>query len=121
MLAADGDDKFMQIDALPAGNHLLQIDGRRILSLSAADWKKGALLPFDTRLESESLRKAIIANNELFYRRWRPFNDHSRHWDFIGGDGKLYDREMAVQEKVIAERRRPPTHQYEIIRAGESK
>jgi len=122
MLAADGDDKFLQIDDLPPGDYWLQIDGERGFRFSAADWKKGFFYsPNPNTLDSERLRKAIIANNELFYRRWRPFNDHSRHWGFIGGDGKLYDQEMAAQEKVIAERRRPPIHRYEILRAGESK
>jgi lysophospholipase L1-like esterase len=122
MLAADGDDRFLQIDDLPLGDYWLQVDGERALRFSAADWKKGFFYsPPPSKLDSESLRRAIVANNELFYRRWRPFNDHSRHWGFIGGDGKLYDQEMAAQEKVIAERRRPPTHRYEIIRAGETK
>jgi hypothetical protein len=112
----------LQIDDLPLGDYWLQVDGERALRFSAADWKKGFFYsPPPSKLDSESLRRAIVANNELFYRRWRPFNDHSRHWGFIGGDGKLYDQEMAAQEKVIAERRRPPTHRYEIIRAGETK
>ena len=39
----------------------------------------------------------------------------------IGGDFKLYDREMEAQEKTIAELRRPRPHQYEIVRIGDSK
>ena len=59
-------------------------------------------------IESEAmakLRSAIVVRNQLFYRRWRPYNDHSRHWGFIGGDFKLYDQEIAAQERRIAELR----------------
>ena len=61
-----------------------------------------------------SSREAIVKKGELFYRRWRPFNDHSRHWGFIGGDFKLYDDEIAALEKQIAELRVPREHVIEI-------
>ncbi len=50
---------------------------------------------------TEELRRAIVKCNELFYRRWRPFNDHSRHWGFMAKDFQLYDEEVAAQERVI--------------------
>jgi lysophospholipase L1-like esterase len=61
----------------------------------------------ETKLEpaDEKLRAAIVQRNEIYYRRWRPFNDHSRHWGFMAKDFKLYDDEVAAQEKVIDELR----------------
>jgi len=54
---------------------------------------------------SPKLRQAVVKRNELFYRRWRPFNDHSRHWGFMAKDFQLYDDEVAAQERVIEELR----------------
>jgi lysophospholipase L1-like esterase len=121
MLAA-GDGQYLKVVGLAAGEYVLKMDSKELLRASARDWGRGVTLVDDLlAADAEPLRQAIIANNELFYRRWRPFNDHSRHWGFIGGDGKLYDQEMAAQEKIIAERLQPRTHEYEIVRTGESK
>ena len=68
--------------------------------------------------DAEKLRDAIVVRNELFYRRWRPYNDHSRHWGFIGGDFKLYDKDITAQEQRIAELRHPHSRAYELIRKG---
>src|SRR5262249_18341734 len=121
MLAA-GDGQYIKVVGLRGGEYALKMDGKELLRASARVWGSGFSFVDDMlAADAEPLRQAIVANNELFYRRWRPFNDHSRHWGFIGGDGKLYDQEMAAQEKLIAERSQPPAHQYEIVRTGESK
>ena len=54
---------------------------------------------------SEAYRAAIVHRNALFYRRWRPFNDHSRHWGFMKGDYALYDQEIAAAEQAIVRAR----------------
>jgi GDSL-like Lipase/Acylhydrolase family len=120
MVAVHGDVQAWRVVGLPRGEYSLKIDGKPVSTMSSDD-SRIAFASHVRPNEAEKLRKAIIANNETFYRRWRPFNDHSRHWGFIGGDFKLYDREMEAQEKTIAELRRPRPHQYEIIRIGESK
>lgn len=122
ILAAENEGQQFWVAGLSPGEYALKLDGRQILTLPATEWRKGIGFnesPLTT--DAGKLRRAIVANNELFYRRWRPFNDHSRHWGFIGGDFKLYDREMEAQEKAIAELRRPRPHQYEIVRIGDSK
>ncbi len=121
MLAA-GDGQYLKVVGLPAGEYALKMDGKSLFKTSADNWQRGLVFVDDLMTaDAEPLRQAIIVNNDLFYRRWRPFNDHSRHWGFIGGDGKLYDQEMAAQEKIIAERRRPRSHQYEVVRVGDAK
>jgi lysophospholipase L1-like esterase len=122
ILAAAEEGQYLRLVGLSPGEYALKLDGRQLLTLSATDWRKGISYSDDPiATDAGKLRHAIVANNDVFYRRWRPFNDHSRHWGFIGGDFKLYDREMEAHEKTIAELRRPRPHQYEIIRIGDSK
>ena len=71
----------------------------------------GRQLGFDLRADfdgsaAENLRRAILRSNELFYRRERPANDHSRHWTYIGGDPALYDQQLARLDNEIAALRR---------------
>jgi lysophospholipase L1-like esterase len=112
MLPVAGDDCQLKITGLPDGNYTLKINGVEVLTAPAADWSKGVTLaPFG---DSEKLRAEIVQRNQLFYRRWRPYNDHSRHWGFIGGDFKLYDQDIAAQEKRIAAARTPQSRTFEI-------
>ncbi|MSQ94269.1 MAG: hypothetical protein EXR98_06900 [Gemmataceae bacterium] len=113
---------ILRITGLQPGNHLLKIDGQEILHASAADWNKGVRIAKGPMFaDAEKLREAIVHRNQLFYRRWRPYNDHSRHWGFIGGDFKLYDQEIAAQENRIAELSAVRTRTYEITRAEPPK
>jgi lysophospholipase L1-like esterase len=117
-----GDVQFLRVAGLPAGEHVLTIDGQEIIHASAADWQRGVTISAGPAYaDLEKLRTAIVRNNELFYRRWRPFNDHSRHWDFMKGDFGLYDKEIAAQELAIAQARLPRTHAYAISPKGEKK
>jgi hypothetical protein len=109
----------LQIKDLPAGDYTLKIDGQAVLFASAAAWQRGIDLDRGPMFaDGEKLREAIVLRNQLFYRRWRPYNDHSRHWGFIGGDFKLYDQDIAKQEQRIAALRRAPSRSYEISRKG---
>jgi hypothetical protein len=110
-----GDVQLFRVTGLPAGEFRLTIDGVKIVSATAADWEKGVTISTGPAYaDAEKLRAAIVRNNDLFYRRWRPFNDHSRHWDYMKGDFGLYDKEIAEQERVIAQLRRPRPHTYWI-------
>jgi lysophospholipase L1-like esterase len=117
-----GDVQFLRVAGLPAGVYALAIDGQEVVKAAAADWQKGLNFSAEPAYgDAEKLRAAIVRNNELFYRRWRPFNDHSRHWDFMKGDFGLYDKEIAEQERVIAQARRPRPHTYVIAPKGGMK
>lgn len=93
---------------LTSNGILLNEEGYRLMAEIVEQQLLGGLradeLP-DAGMEKK-LRAAIVKRNELFYRRWRPFNDHSRHWGFMAKDFKLYDDEVAAQERVIDELRR---------------
>ncbi|HZZ80087.1 MAG TPA: SGNH/GDSL hydrolase family protein [Gemmataceae bacterium] len=112
MLPVAGDDCRLTITDLPDGNYTLKIDGDTILTATSSAWGKGVNL--EAFAGSEKLRAEIVQRNQLFYRRWRPYNDHSRHWGFIGGDFKLYDQDIAAQEKRIAAARTPQPRTFEI-------
>ena len=119
MLPLAGEAHKLPVTGLPSGDYTLKIDGKEILHASAADWQRGVHIAQGSMFDdAEKLRAAIVQRNQLFYRRWRPYNDHSRHWGFIGGDFKLYDKDIADQEQRIAELRNPGTRTYEITRKG---
>jgi lysophospholipase L1-like esterase len=120
MLPIAPDVHRLQITGLPPGDYMLKIDEQEVLVAVAAAWQRG--VPIDKGpmfADGEKLRTAIVLRNQLFYRRWRPYNDHSRHWGFIGGDFKLYDQDIAKQEQRITELRSPRARSYEISRKGQ--
>jgi lysophospholipase L1-like esterase len=90
------------IRGLPAGRHTLKLSGAALGVATAADWEKGVRLPSGPFVEDiESLRKAIVLRNDLFYRGWRPFNDHSRHWGFMAKDFERFADLVRRQDEVI--------------------
>jgi lysophospholipase L1-like esterase len=112
----------LRISGLTPGNYRLRVDGQEILQASAAQWGKSVNIskgpPF---ADAERLRAALVLRNQTFYRRWRPYNDHSRHWTYIDIDFKLYDQEIAKEEQRIAQLRVPKAHVYEITAIVSSK
>jgi lysophospholipase L1-like esterase len=114
---ATHDSPQLRVSGLESGQWSLIIDGKEAATADARNWQAGVTLPVDPdRDTADKLRRAIVRSNELFYRRWRPFNDHSRHWTYIGGDFALYDQQLAELDKTIAALRRPASHDCRIIR-----
>jgi lysophospholipase L1-like esterase len=90
------------IRGLPEGRHILKLSGASLATATAADWERGVPLPAGPFVEDiESLRKAIVLRNDLFYRGWRPFNDHSRHWGFMAKDFERFADLAHRQDEVI--------------------
>jgi lysophospholipase L1-like esterase len=117
-----GDTQELRVTGLPAGEYALNVDGKDLLRVTADQLQKGLRLTDGPVMRDyEKLRAAIVRKNELFYRRWRPFNDHSRHWDFMKGDYALYDKAIADQERAIAGLRGPAPHVYAITKVGGTK
>jgi putative heme-binding domain-containing protein len=109
------DDLVMQVAGLRPGRYVLRIDGREVKRASAAEWGRGVAVPAQGSLDQvEGLRAALVKQGELFYRRWRPFNDFSEHWGYIEGDFQRYDKLIAAQEAEIARLSRPAPLRCEL-------
>jgi lysophospholipase L1-like esterase len=106
----------LAIKGLPEGTYVLRVNGQEVCRHEGSELGRGIPFPDPALDRVEELRKAIVKKNALFYRRWRPFNDHERHWGFIGGDFKLYDAEIAKLEAQIARLRRPQPLHVEIVK-----
>jgi lysophospholipase L1-like esterase len=112
----------LRVTGLAPGRYLLRIDGHEACRASADAWQRGVTLTPDPGLtQAEKLRAAVLRKNALFYRRWRPFNDFTEHWGYIGGDFKLYDARIAQEEARIARLRRPAPLHCELVPDGEAK
>jgi lysophospholipase L1-like esterase len=110
-----GEPLRFQWKGAPEGSYALAFDGTIAGTVSSEKLATEVVIAGPIACpEGEKLRQAIVKKGELFYRRWRPFNDHSRHWGFIGGDFKLYDDEIAALEKQIADLRVPRERVIEI-------
>ena len=97
------------------GDYEIACDGQIAATVPAGKLATGVVLEGAIVCpEGEKLRRAIVKKGELFYRRWRPFNDHERHWGYIRGDFALYDEEIAALEKTIAELRVPRERTIEV-------
>jgi len=113
-----GEELRLSAKSPKQGEYAVAIDGKTVGIFDDVQLASGVAMKGAAALaEGEKLRKAIVKKGELFYRRWRPFNDHSRHWGFIGGDFKLYDDEIAALEKEIADLRVPRERTIEITPA----
>lgn len=108
---------FLKVTDLPAGPHGLEIGGKLAARATAGEWQEGVRVR-DVAETGEKLRRAVVARNELFYRRWRPFNDHERHFGFLKGDFALYDKAIAEQERAIAALLAPRSCSIEIVPLG---
>jgi lysophospholipase L1-like esterase len=121
--ARDLPQPSVRIKGLQPGRYGMRIAGTET---NRARAEQGAgygvrLWPEPALRQTEKLRAAIVLKSEHFYRRWRPFNDHERHWTYIGGDFKLYDDQVAQEETVIGVLRRPQALHCEIVPLKEAK
>ncbi|MBM4067688.1 MAG: SGNH/GDSL hydrolase family protein [Planctomycetes bacterium] len=110
----------LRVTDLADGMHVLTVGGKEVLRATGEAWGRGLFIAAGNP-DGEKLRQAVIAKNELFYRRWRPFNDHSRHFDFLRGDFSLYDKAIADRERAIQDMLAPRWHCFEIVPLGKSK
>ncbi len=108
---------------LPAGNYLLKIDGRPIMTLSGPAWHAGNYLSRGPMYDqAEALRKLIVKKNELFFHRFRPQN-HTYLFGFRRheqGNNAVeipeFDPLIAELEEEIQRLSIPRQHFYELVR-----
>ena len=106
---------------LPQGRYVLKIAGKVVLVASEVDFAKGIRVPPAALVEEvEVLRKAINVRDDLFYRGWRPFNDHSRHWGFMAKDFEMFADQVKQQDRVV-EIQRERAREWEVAAEGESR
>ncbi|HWE00813.1 MAG TPA: SGNH/GDSL hydrolase family protein [Tepidisphaeraceae bacterium] len=106
-----------QVSGLAPGDWTLSIDGSPAVTASAAQWNSGvAVTQTPDAGQTEKLRQALAQRNDLYYRRWRPFNDHSRHWTYMAGDFGMYDKEIAGVDEKIAGLTQPVAHVYTLAK-----
>jgi lysophospholipase L1-like esterase len=112
----------LRVSGLAAGDWTLKVDGATVLTAPAAQWAAGVSIRGGvSTAQVEKLRDSIVQRNHLYYRRWRPFNDHPRHYTYIAGDYALYDQELAQQDKEIAALAIPAAHVIQIIPKSTNK
>jgi putative heme-binding domain-containing protein len=105
----------VRITGLAPGEYVLQIQGGGSARGTAAEWSRGlAVRPRRAVDQVDQLRAALVKQGELFYQRWRPFNDFSEHWGYIEGDFRRYDERIAAQEVVVARLGRPAPLRCEL-------
>ena len=118
--------RVFAFSGLKPGRHALKVDGKPVVSVDAEAWKKGVAITRGPEFDqSEALRSAIVAKNELYFHRWRPQNE-----TYLFGFRKheqgqnareipQFDPLVAAKEAEIARLRAPVPHVYELIREGE--
>jgi hypothetical protein len=128
-MGAFSEFRRLAVQGLPQGNHRLTIDGRAIVTASAAEWHRGVKLQGGPEFDqAEKLRAAIIEKNRQYFHRWRPQNE-----TYLFGFRKQEQGKNAVEipqfdpfvvkyEEEIAKLRVPVSHTYEIAPVrGDSK
>jgi lysophospholipase L1-like esterase len=106
---------------LPQGRYVLKIAGKSVLAASEVDFARGIQVPAAALGdEAEALRKAINVRDDLFYRGWRPFNDHSRHWGFMARDFQDFADLVTKQDERV-EVQRQKARDWEVTVEGESR
>lgn len=117
----------IQLTGLEPGRYTLKADGETIATRSAAEWAAGVTASFHPEPgQVQSLTKAIVAKNLLFFYRWRPqnitylfgFRKHEQGRNAV--EIPQFDPLVDAKEKEIAELRKPAAHTYELIRETEA-
>ena len=112
---------------LAPGRYTLKIDGDAVATADASGWEEGERIVAGPEfVQLESLRRAIIEKNLLYFYRWRPQNEtylfgFRKHEQ--GNNAREipeFDPLVAEQERLIALLRVPVMHLYELVKEGEA-
>lgn len=112
------------VPGLAAGRYTLWIDGKPAATAEAGGWAEGVAVATPEAGQVETLRREIIAKNELYFHRWRPQNVTYLFGFRKHEQGKnareipLFDPLVAAREATIAERVAPVAHRYALTVAG---
>lgn len=115
----------LSVSNLAPGRYTLSIDGTPLANASAEDWAKGQPLAapaFTT--QTEELRAAIAAKNQLVFHRWRPQNETYLYGFRKHEQGQnarevpRFDELVIEQESHIESLKTPRLHTFELQREG---
>ena len=71
-----GWERTLRVRGLPAGKHVLYIDGKPVATATAADWAAGVRLTRGPEFDqAERLGEAIVEKDRQYFHRWRPQNE----------------------------------------------
>ncbi len=113
--------RTLRVRELPTGRYTLRIDGKAILTATAAEWATGVHLEQGPEFDqTEKLRLAIVEKNRLYFHRWRPQNETYLFGFRKHEQGKnaveipQFDSLIVTKEQEIAKLRVPVAHTYEL-------
>ena len=121
------DGRTLRVAGLAPGRYMLKIDGDAVATADASGWEGGKRIVAGPEfVQLESLRRAIIEKNLLYFYRWRPQNEtylfgFRKHEQ--GNNAREipeFDPLVAEQERLIALLRVPVMHLYELVKEGEA-
>lgn len=120
----EGESGFqLQVDGLTAGSWKLVADGTTWAVAPAEKWRTGVAVTQSVEAaQFESLRKAIVDKNQLYFHRWRPQNEtylfgFRKHEQ--GNNAReipMFDPLVEEQEATIAKLRVPPSVHYRLVK-----
>jgi lysophospholipase L1-like esterase len=113
----------LRVDGLPPGTWKLVADGSTWASAQAANWREGvAVSQVPDSAQFESLRKAIVDKNQLYFHRWRPQNEtylfgfRKHEQGNNASEVPMFDPLVEKQEATIARLRVPQSVHYRLVR-----
>jgi lysophospholipase L1-like esterase len=113
----------LKITGLAEGHWGLQIDEQPTILATAEEWSQGVFINRANYLDqSEKLRQAIRAKNQLFFHRYRPQNEtylflfrkHEQGNNAI--EIPQFDRLISEKEAEIAQLKQPVAHHYRLAK-----
>ena len=112
----------LRVDGLPAGAWKLVADGTTWAAAPADKWRTGVGVTQSVEaVQFETLRKAIVDKNQLYFHRWRPQNEtylfgFRKHEQ--GNNAReipMFDPLVEELEATIAKRRVAPSVHYRLV------
>jgi lysophospholipase L1-like esterase len=123
VVLAPGQALTLTIAHLAPGQYTLKGDDQVVTSATSEGWQQGQVIRGPDALQTEQLRRIVVAKNFDFFNFWRPDND-----TYIFGYRKheqgrnaaeipQFEPLVAAKEAEIAKLRVPVSHTYVIVKA----
>jgi len=111
--------RTLKAAGLPAGRHVLKIDGAAVCTHGADEWARGVLLTAGPETaQLEKLRELIAEKNRHYFHYWRPQNDtyifgfRRKEQGHLTAEFPKYPPILDEKDAEIAKLRVPVAHTY---------